>query len=169
VCSLHDLERNSVNLQLAYAWSPIVALGGTVPLFARETTRHCLGEHTYHLRGPGERLVFYCRTTSASTAPRTPRRTCCPYVHVLITVLRASRPCELFPDGFDLHLQRPRREGPSSARIFSVLVKTGFPLPWFMNSTKTKTQTSKFKPQTPKRQTQPPHLKPQTPNHKLLT
>ena len=25
-----------------------------------------------------ERLVFYCRTTSASTAPRTPRRTCCP-------------------------------------------------------------------------------------------
>jgi len=29
-----------------------------------------------------ERLVFYCRTTSASTAPRTPRRTCCPYAHV---------------------------------------------------------------------------------------
>ena len=26
-----------------------------------------------------QRLVFYCRTTSASTAPRTPRRTCCPY------------------------------------------------------------------------------------------
>ena len=26
-----------------------------------------------------ERLLCYCRTTSASTAPRTPRRTCCPY------------------------------------------------------------------------------------------
>ena len=26
-----------------------------------------------------ERLVFYCRTTSASTAPHTPRRTCRPY------------------------------------------------------------------------------------------
>ena len=27
--------------------------------------------------------MFYCRTTSASTAPRTPRRTCCPRAHVL--------------------------------------------------------------------------------------
>ena len=50
------------------------------------------------------RLVFYCRTTSASTAPRTPRRTCCPSAYVLITVLRVSRSCELFPDGFDIHL-----------------------------------------------------------------
>ena len=54
-----------------------------------------------------ERLVFYCRTTSASTAPRTPRRTCCPYAYVLITVLRVSRSCELFPDGSDLHLLHP--------------------------------------------------------------
>ena len=46
----------------------------------------------------GERLVFYCRTTSASTAPRTPRRTCCPYAYVLITVLRVSRSCELFQE-----------------------------------------------------------------------
>ena len=51
-----------------------------------------------------ERLAFHCRTTSASTAPRTPRRTCCPYAYVLITVLCVSRSCELFPDGFDLHL-----------------------------------------------------------------
>ena len=29
-----------------------------------------------------ERPVFYCRTTSASTAPRTPRRMCCPYASV---------------------------------------------------------------------------------------
>jgi len=49
-------------------------------------------------------LVFYCRTTSASTAHRTPRRTCCPCAYVLITVLRVSRSCEPFPDGFDLHL-----------------------------------------------------------------
>ena len=34
-----------------------------------------------------QRLVFYCRTTSASTAPCTSRRTCCPYAYVLITVL----------------------------------------------------------------------------------
>ena len=51
-----------------------------------------------------ERLVLYCRTTSASTAPRTPRRTCCPYAYVLITVLRVSHSCEHFPDGLDLHL-----------------------------------------------------------------
>jgi len=49
-------------------------------------------------------LVFYCRTTSASTAPRTPRRTCCPYAYVLATVPRVSSSCENFPDGFDLHL-----------------------------------------------------------------
>ena len=49
-----------------------------------------------------ERLVFYCRTTSASTTPRTPRRTCCPYAYALIAVLRVSRVCELFPDGLDL-------------------------------------------------------------------
>ena len=52
------------------------------------------------------RLAFCCRTTSASTAPRTPRRTCCPYAYVLITVPRVSRSCEHFPDGFDLHLLR---------------------------------------------------------------
>ena len=38
-----------------------------------------------------ERLVLYCRTTSASTAPRTHRRMCCPYAYVLITVLRVSQ------------------------------------------------------------------------------
>ena len=31
-----------------------------------------------------ERLVFYCRTTSASTAPRTPRGTYCPYAYLLL-------------------------------------------------------------------------------------
>ena len=51
-----------------------------------------------------ERLVWYCRTTSANTALRTPRRTCCPFADVLITVPRVSRSCERFPDGFDLHL-----------------------------------------------------------------
>jgi len=53
-------------------------------------------------------LVLYCRTTNASTAPRTPRRTCCPYAHVLIAVLRVTRSCELFPDEFDLHLLQDR-------------------------------------------------------------
>ena len=42
-----------------------------------------------------ERLVFYRRTTRASTAPRTPRRTCCPYAYVLMTVPRVSRSCVL--------------------------------------------------------------------------
>ena len=35
-------------------------------------------ERTGFLQG-AESLVFYCRTTSASITPRTPRRTCCPY------------------------------------------------------------------------------------------
>jgi len=51
-----------------------------------------------------QRLVFHCLATSASTAPRKPRRMCLPYAYVLITVLRVSRSCELFPDGFDLYL-----------------------------------------------------------------
>jgi len=42
-------------------------------------------------------------TETLVAAPRTPRRTCCPYAYVLITVLNVSRSCELFPDGFDLH------------------------------------------------------------------
>ena len=37
-----------------------------------------------------ERFEFHCRTTSASTAPRTPQGTCCPYAHVLINVPRVS-------------------------------------------------------------------------------
>ena len=51
-----------------------------------------------------ERLVSHCRTTNASTAPCTPRKTCFPYAYVLNTVLRVSRFCELFTDGFDLQL-----------------------------------------------------------------
>ena len=51
---------------------------------------------THSLPHPRERLVSYCRTTSASTAPRTPRRTCCPYAYVLTTVPRVSRSCEFF-------------------------------------------------------------------------
>ena len=47
---------------------------------------------------------IYCRTTSASTVPLTPRRTCCPCAYMLATVLRVSRSCELFPDALDLHL-----------------------------------------------------------------
>jgi len=38
-----------------------------------------------------EGLVFYCPTTSAGTAPRTPRRACCPYASVLVTLLGVSR------------------------------------------------------------------------------
>ena len=45
-----------------------------------------------------ERLVFYCRTTSASTAPHMPQRTCCPCAYVLITVPPVSRSCELTPE-----------------------------------------------------------------------
>ena len=45
-----------------------------------------------------ERLVSYRRKSSTSTAPCTPRR--------LVTVPRASRSCENFPDGFDPHLQQ---------------------------------------------------------------
>ena len=37
-----------------------------------------------------QRLVFYCRTTSVSTAPCKPRRTYCPYAYVLITVHPAA-------------------------------------------------------------------------------
>ena len=53
--------------------------------------------------GPGvetsrESLVRYCHTTSASTAHA--------LRIVLLTVPRVGRSCELFPDGFDLHLQQ---------------------------------------------------------------
>ena len=65
----------------------------------------------------GERLVFYCRTTSANTAPRTPRRTCCPYAYELITVLRVSRSCKIPPDGFDLHLLQAGGEGRCAAAL----------------------------------------------------
>ena len=41
----------------------------------------------------GFRLVFYGQATSAITAPRTPRRTCCPHAYV-----------RKLPDGFNLHL-----------------------------------------------------------------
>ena len=50
-----------------------------------------------------QRLVFYCRTTSASTAPCTSRRMCCP-THCASYSARVSRSCEHFPDGFDRHL-----------------------------------------------------------------
>ena len=35
--------------------------------------RGCGEDVLVRLRGAAERLVFYCRTTSASTAPRTPK------------------------------------------------------------------------------------------------
>ena len=89
--------------------------------------RRVRAERMPQLRIPGtERLVFYCRTTSASTAPRTPRRTCCPYAYVLITVLRVSRSCGLFPDGFDLlllhNLAHTRQSRPDSGLGFAVKV-----------------------------------------------
>ena len=56
------------------------------------------------LCGRRERFVIHRRTTSASTAPRTPRRTCCSDAYVLNTVPRFSRSCEHFPEGFELHL-----------------------------------------------------------------
>ena len=59
-------------------------------------------------RGHADRLELYGRTTSASTAPRTLRSTCCPHAYVLVTVPRVSRSCEHFPDGFNLHLLQPR-------------------------------------------------------------
>ena len=40
-------------------------------------------------------MVLYCRAASASTAPRTPRRTCCPHAYVSVTVLRVSNSCEM--------------------------------------------------------------------------
>ena len=60
------------------------------PLKKRDS-RVVTGVRLSHLHHRQERLVFYCRTTSACTAPRTPRRTCCPYAYVLITVNRVSR------------------------------------------------------------------------------
>ena len=51
---------------------------------------------TRSLRLRRDWYLIACQTTSASTAPRTPRRTCCPYAYVLITVLLVSRSCELF-------------------------------------------------------------------------
>ena len=47
-----------------------------------------------------KRLVFHCRTTSASTAPCTPRRTCCPHAHVRITGPRGSGNEPRRPDCF---------------------------------------------------------------------
>ena len=52
-----------------------------------------------------ERLVFYCRKTSASTAPHP--EGCAALRIVLVTVPRVSLSCEHFQDGFDLHLLRP--------------------------------------------------------------
>ena len=48
--------------------------------------------------------MFHCRTSSASTAPCTSRRMCCP-THCA-TVPRVSGSCEHFPDRFDPHLLR---------------------------------------------------------------
>ena len=47
-----------------------------------------------------ERLIFYCRTTSARTTPEG----CAALRIVLVNVPRVSRSCEHFPDGFDLQL-----------------------------------------------------------------
>ena len=52
-----------------------------------------------------QKLVFYCRTTSASAAPCTNKRTTLRVV--LATVTRASRCCEHFPDRLDLLLLPP--------------------------------------------------------------
>jgi len=41
-----------------------------------------------------ERLVFYCRTTSAGTAPRTLRRTCCPYTFSRLNLMNRARPVQ---------------------------------------------------------------------------
>ena len=56
-----------------------------------------------------ERLVLYCRTTSASTAPRPPRRTCCPgevqcFVHHAPPVAPATwcAVCSFSPCNLDL-------------------------------------------------------------------
>ena len=65
---------------------------------------------------PQERSVFGYRKTNANTAPRTPRRTCCPHAHVLITVPCGSgfsSSCGLSP-GF-----RAMVPAASAARLFS--------------------------------------------------
>ena len=64
-----------------------------------------------------ERLVFYFRTTSASTAPCTSRRMCCGCAAlrmVLVTVPRVSRSCE---------------QSTSFVRIWSACISPRFPLP----------------------------------------
>ena len=82
-----------------------------------------------------ERLVFYCRTTSASTAPCTPRRPCCTYAYVLITVLRVSRSCELFEGDAACHARivlpacRLQYRGTSLIRNCPSLGPYGRPLP----------------------------------------
>ena len=54
-----------------------------------------------------ERFILYCRTTSASTAPRTSRRKCCHCASYCAAL------ASIFPDGFDLHLLPfPRCLGP---------------------------------------------------------
>ena len=51
-----------------------------------------------------QRLVFCCRTTSASTAPCASRRMCCPAHRV--NNCAQCEPLLLFPNGFDLHLSQ---------------------------------------------------------------
>ena len=76
-----------------------------------------------------ERMVSYCRTTSASTAPRTPRITCCPDAYVLISVLRVSRSCELFPNGFDIYLLQLC--GRYSGFLIFRRLEVDFPVVWY--------------------------------------
>ena len=67
-----------------------------------------------------EILLFYCRTTSASTA-LAHLEGCAALRIVLVTVPRVSRSCEHFPDGFDLHTYKPIIEA-DMRRIFLGMV-----------------------------------------------
>ena len=80
-------------------------------------------------RAAPERLVFYCRTTSASTAPCTSRRMCCP-TYCASCCARVSRSCEHFPDGFDLHLLQAALNMPHRWSDRSALSCFGWVVAW---------------------------------------
>ena len=61
-----------------------------------------------------EGLAFHCRTISASTAPCTSGRTCYPYAHVLVTVLRLHGKSRLAHEGLHFCERPPGRLVPNT-------------------------------------------------------
>jgi len=104
-CSSQDAHAGHLSLRVLITCArrtPTLCAGGGARAARREMVQEKRGQRDW---------CFFCQTISASTAPRTSRRTCCPYAYVLVTVLRVSRSCEHFPDGFDFHLLRKPRDG----------------------------------------------------------